>query len=62
MTPNLRRLIAHHCSKAQKMLRAGSPLGKMLTGRIGFELRLIILGGNRIIASNQAINLMNTGS
>lgn len=49
MTPNLRRLIAHHCSKAQKMLRAGSPLGKMLTGRIGFELRLIILGGNRII-------------
>ena len=56
ITPQLRRLIAHQCDKTQKILHAGAPLGKALTGRIGFEIRMIILGGNRIlekIAANQ---------
>ncbi|MDO5640339.1 MAG: squalene synthase HpnC [Neisseria sp.] len=44
-----RRLLAYECEKAHKMLKAGSPLGKTLKGRIGFELRMIILGGQRII-------------
>lgn len=43
------RLMAYQCGKAHKMLRAGSPLVHTLNGRIGFELRLIILGGERIV-------------
>ena len=44
-----RRLMAKQCERAHAMLKAGSPLGKTLKGRIGFELRLIILGGQRIL-------------
>ncbi|MDO4433587.1 MAG: squalene synthase HpnC [Alysiella sp.] len=50
------KLLAYECDKAHKMLKAGSPLAKTLKGRIGFELRLIVLGGQRIlqkIAENQ---------
>lgn len=43
------RLMAYECDKAHKMLKAGSPLGKTLKGRTGLELRMIILGGQRIV-------------
>lgn len=36
--------------RAEAMLQAGKPLGSALDGRIGLELRLIIAGGERIIA------------
>ncbi len=35
--------------RARRMLQAGAPLGHALHGRIGFEMRLIILGGERIL-------------
>jgi phytoene/squalene synthetase len=35
--------------RARRMLQAGAPLGLALKGRIGFEMRLIILGGERIL-------------
>jgi len=35
--------------RARRMLQAGAPLGRALKGRIGFEVRLIILGGDRIL-------------
>lgn len=35
--------------RARKMLQAGAPLGKALPGRIGLELRLIVMGGERIL-------------
>lgn len=35
--------------RTQRMLAAGSPLGIALRGRIGLEMRLIILGGERIL-------------
>lgn len=35
--------------RARRMLRAGAPLGLALKGRIGLELRLIVLGGERIL-------------
>jgi squalene synthase HpnC len=35
--------------RARKMLQAGAPLGRALPGRIGLEMRLIILGGSRIL-------------
>jgi squalene synthase HpnC len=36
--------------RAQSMLASGKPLGRILRGRIGLEMRLIIAGGERIIA------------
>ncbi|NTV96838.1 MAG: squalene synthase HpnC [Thiobacillus sp.] len=35
--------------RARRMLKAGAPLGLALKGRIGIEMRLIILGGERIL-------------
>lgn len=35
--------------RARRMLAAGAPLGTALKGRIGLEMRLIILGGDRIL-------------
>ncbi len=35
--------------RARRLLQAGAPLGKRLPGRIGLELRMIILGGERIL-------------
>ena len=49
------RLMAYEADKAHKMLKAGSPLGKTLPGRIGFELRMIILGGQSILQKLDAI-------
>lgn len=43
------RLMAYQCDKAFKMLQAGSPLGRTLKGRLGLELRMIILGGQCIL-------------
>lgn len=39
-----RQLMQYECRRARNMLVAGSPLGRTLTGRIGFELRMIIAG------------------
>ena len=35
--------------RSRKLLQAGAPLGKQLPGRIGLELRLIVMGGERIL-------------
>lgn len=43
------RLMAYQCRRAFNMLKGGSPLGKTLKGRIGFELRMIIVGGQLIL-------------
>ena len=43
------RLMAYQCERTHKMLKAGSPLGLTLPGRFGFELRMIILGGQSIL-------------
>jgi len=42
---NLMRL---QLDRAIKLMNSGAPLGKVLKGRIGFELRMVILGGSRI--------------
>lgn len=36
-------------NRVQALMQSGKPLGKILTGRIGFEMRMIIAGGERII-------------
>ncbi len=35
--------------RARKLLQAGAPLGKVLRGRIGLEMRMIVMGGEAIL-------------
>lgn len=42
--------------RAEQLLRRGKPLGKQLPGRLGFELRMIIAGGERIISKLKAVH------
>lgn len=42
--------------RAEQLLTRGKPLGKQLPGRLGFELRMIIAGGERIISKLKACN------
>lgn len=42
-------LMRKQYDRAHKLLQSGAPLGKSLKGRFGFEIRLIIAGGSRIL-------------
>ena len=42
-------LMLFNIERAEAMLREGKPLGDVLPGRIGLEMRLIISGGERVI-------------
>lgn len=42
--------------RAQRMLNQGKPLGRILKGRIGLEMCMIIAGGERIIAKITNVN------
>lgn len=42
--------------RAEQLLRHGKPLGRQLPGRLGFELRMIVAGGERIISKLKACN------
>jgi squalene synthase HpnC len=44
-----RGLMRHQIDRARRMLQAGAPLGRVLKGRVGLELRMIVLGGERIL-------------
>jgi squalene synthase HpnC len=48
------RLMRHQIERAWRMLQAGAPLGRVLKGRIGLELRMIVLGGERILSQLHA--------
>lgn len=48
-SPALRRLLRFQAQRAMQLLHSGAPLGRRLQGRAGFELRMILLGGNRIL-------------
>ena len=42
-------LMLFQIERARKLLQAGAPLGKVLRGRIGLEMRMIIMGGEAIL-------------
>ncbi|MGL6072341.1 squalene synthase HpnC [Craterilacuibacter sp.] len=42
-------LMLKEIGRARAMLSAGAPLGRRLKGRFGFEIRMTILGGERIL-------------
>jgi squalene synthase HpnC len=50
------RLLAFQCERTRKMLRAGSPLGRALPGRIGLEIRTIVLSADRILSKLKQVN------
>lgn len=45
----LQRLMQLQYKRAQRLLRSGAPLAKSVPGRFGFELRLIVLGGQTVL-------------
>ena len=49
-----RDLMLFQIDRTRRMLLAGAPLGRTLPGRIGLELRMIVMGGNRILDKLQA--------
>jgi squalene synthase HpnC len=51
-----RRLMAFQCDRARAMMKSGAPLGSILTGRIGLEMRMIIAGGLRILDKLRAVD------
>ncbi len=45
----MRNLMQFQYQRADRLLRAGAPLGRALHGRLGLEIRAIIQGGARIL-------------
>ena len=53
---NWQQFILFNLHRVNALLYAGKPLGKILKGRIGFEMRMIIAGGERIISKIKQVN------
>jgi phytoene synthase len=49
-----RELMAFEVDRARQLMLYGKPLGSILTGRIGLEMRMIIAGGLRILDKLEA--------
>ncbi|WP_256081826.1 squalene synthase HpnC [Massilia sp. YIM B04103] len=50
-----RKLMQFEVERARALMLSGAPLAKRLKGRIGFELRLVIQGGLRILEAIEAV-------
>ena len=48
-TPATQALVQDLCTWAESLMREGAPLASRLPGRIGWELRLVVQGGLRIL-------------
>lgn len=48
-------LLQFQIQRARDLMSSGKPLGTILTGRIGLEMRLIIAGGLRILAKLDSV-------
>lgn len=53
---NWRGLMQWQVERARKLMLAGAPLARRMPGRFGWELRLIVLGGLRILEKIEAAN------
>jgi squalene synthase HpnC len=54
--PRWRALMAFEVARARAMMLSGAPLARRLPGRIGWELRLVIQGGLRILECIEAVH------
>lgn len=50
------QFLQFNLQRVSALLHSGKPLGGILKGRIGFEMRMIIAGGERIIAKINKVN------
>ena len=50
-----RALMAFEVQRARAMMLDGAPLARALPGRVGWELRLVVLGGLRILERIEAV-------
>ena len=50
------RMMAFQCDRARAMIESGRPLGRVLPGRMGAELRMIIAGGIAILDKIDAVD------
>ncbi|MBX9905480.1 MAG: squalene synthase HpnC [Burkholderiales bacterium] len=48
--------MAFQVQRSRELLYSGKPLGRILKGRIGLEMRTIIAGGDRILSKISAVN------
>lgn len=55
-TPALRALVADVAQWARGLMREGAPLARRLPGRAGWELRLVVQGGLRILDRIEAMD------
>lgn len=53
--PNARQLVACEVQWARSLMLAGAPLARRVPGRAGWELRLVVQGGLRILDRIEAI-------
>jgi len=53
--PTARAMIEHLCDWAEALMREGAPLVHRVPGRAGWELRLVVQGGLRILAKIRAM-------
>ena len=51
-----KRLMRHTVDRTRTMMLEGAPLATTLQGRIGFELRMIVQGGLRILEKIEAVD------
>lgn len=51
-----RALMRFQVERARQLMLAGAPLARSLPGRMGWELRLIVLGGLRILEKIEAVD------
>ena len=59
LTPALRTLLAELAADARARMNAGSPLVHQLPGRAGWELRLVVQGGLKILDKVDTLNGAN---
>ena len=53
---NWQQFMLFNLHRVKALLYSGKPLGRILKGRIGFEMRMIIAGGEQIIHKISAVN------
>jgi squalene synthase HpnC len=51
-----RALVRELCAWARELMLEGAPIGPAVPGRVGWELRLVVQGGLRILAKIEAMN------
>jgi hydroxysqualene synthase len=55
-SPRARALVKALCDWAEALMLQGAPLARAVPGRAGFELRLVVQGGLRVLARIRAMD------